>query len=218
MDHQSREDQGTKTTGDLPCDPNSDKTRARFKAACSTIWEQEIRSSLIHCDDLYVCQGCLGFFHCNDGTSTHPKELCFDFIKLCHQHCIASPDTLDAYLWREATVLLPAFGYHVVPSVTPIHKEHEKKPSDNKAEFKLQWCQGRIIELVKNIEELERENVKINSENRTLKYEMEGLIKRLLTDRRINTNRRMKAELLLKDLHRVVSDCDCAEDEEDDHK
>ena len=100
----------------------------------------------------------------------------------------------------------------------PIHKEHEKKPSDNKAEFKLQWCQGRIIELVKHIEELEHEKIKISSENRTLKYEMEGLIKRLLTDRRINTNKRMRAELLLKDLHRVVGDCDCADDEEEDHK
>lgn len=214
MDRESVKDQGTNTTRDLPDDPEGNEFRAKFKEACNTAWNKKFRSSLIKHTDLLICKGCLGVYSRKDETSTHPKDQAWEFYKIASEYCITTSTLLDEFLWREAILLLSVHGNPVLPSVTPIHKEYQKKHVANKTELQLLGCQGRIVELIKKIEALEEENIKTKSENRTLTHEMEELLKRMMTDRRILTNKRFKAELHLTELNKLMGEPDFGADEE----
>lgn len=148
--------------------------------------------------------GCLAFYYASDKLSTYPKKLSVSVQAYFKDTPIGSAEELDFYIWKEATVLLPVFGYHVPPSVTPIHVDHPKLTQRSQSDFELLACQSRIMVLEKEVLRVEQERNSAMAINRTLKEQNEELLRTLMTERRIEVNRRTVGEALLRQLNKLL--------------
>ena len=196
-----REVQSIETANPKQTEPHLSDIRDQFKDACTTLWESEVRGTLIFKKDLMLCQGCLGLFYKQDNNSNHPKDQSQSVLKMCSDNIITCPEAFDKVMWQQASYLAVKIGKIVVPSLNPQHVEYSAKTTvANQSEEKLHYLQVRAVELAQQVEKLTADNNRLICKNKKLEGDNERLIREVLAERRVVDNIRVRAMVEMTNL------------------
>ena len=184
-----------------------------FKAACHSLWDNHVRTDLVFARKLLFCRACLCFFHANDTKAAHPQcQTCLS-RQLCTEYKVSSPESLTEALQKEATLLqeympgavqlIPRFSSaHIEPS-NPFQAQSDLSfgPDEHN---QVRWLQARVAMLEQQVKAAFEETKDLAKDNERLKKESEDLFENLLNEKAKHEEVKMRAELHLKEVMRLL--------------
>lgn len=154
---------------------NKGLSREEFKEASYGMWEKHIRPDLIFENGLLFCKSCLAFFNPRDNDCNHPREQVIQAQKFCKDHGITSDITLDEVLWKETQLKNKSINKAYLPSFNPIHKRSIQEEQGSHSQLELKWYKERVLAVEKELEQVKKEDFKLQQENRILKEQLDLL-------------------------------------------
>jgi hypothetical protein len=177
-----------------------------FKEACEEMWNTHVRSDLILNKKLLLCKMCISFFYQSDSQADHPREHVLLVQKYCLDNGITSSIILEEVLLREAKLNSRLNGkVPLLPSFNPIHKKDLKEEQGSYSELELKWYKESVLTGEKELEEVKKENSKLQQENKVLMEQLDILTEKYFKGKAIRDEERMKIEILITNLSQVYS-------------
>lgn len=181
----------------------------QFKAACETLWNEQVRTDLIFSRRLLYCKACVCFFYGSNETNTHPQCMTTTSQQLCQDNNINSEDTLAEVLWKEASGLSWLFGETPLPRYSTVHLEpaqpvqpaSQPRPrSPAKKNDQFQWHCRRIKALEADVAKLQASLAKSQQENQRLQQDADRWMELFLAEQVFKAEIKAQAEPHLRSL------------------